>query len=216
MRELPCSGPAFPPSPVPIRVSPFPRLRKDHRPSRTGRNYITMGIAASQSEGVRPSSAVSPFDVAVAGWIFPGLGYWLIGHRGRGMTVGVTIVALFALGLLVGGVRVLEVPTYNRLGQPIPQGRQPFMSYLLREVQTKPWSVAQVMTGPVAFAGATLTVWASKVPVDEAGNRGEPLGVESHARINEIGVLYTAVAGMLNLLAIIDSAHRAHKLTEGK
>jgi len=31
----------------------------------------------------------------------------------------------------------------------------------------------------------------------------------SHARVYEIGVLYTAVAGMLNLMAIIDSAYRA-------
>jgi hypothetical protein len=30
--------------------------------------------------------------------------------------------------------------------------------------------------------------------------------------VNELGVLYTAIAGLLNLLAIIDSAHRAgHK-----
>ena len=33
----------------------------------------------------------------------------------------------------------------------------------------------------------------------------------SHARVNEIAVLYTAVAGMLNLLVIIDSAARASR-----
>ena len=32
---------------------------------------------------------------------------------------------------------------------------------------------------------------------------------KSHSRLWEIGTLYTAVAGMLNLLAIIDSSHRA-------
>jgi len=32
---------------------------------------------------------------------------------------------------------------------------------------------------------------------------------QSHSRSWEIGTLYTAVAGMLNLLVIIDSAHRA-------
>jgi hypothetical protein len=32
---------------------------------------------------------------------------------------------------------------------------------------------------------------------------------KSHARLAEIGTLYTAVAGMLNLLAIIDSSYRA-------
>ncbi len=32
----------------------------------------------------------------------------------------------------------------------------------------------------------------------------------SHSRVNEIAVLYTAVAGMLNLLAMIDASHRAN------
>ena len=31
----------------------------------------------------------------------------------------------------------------------------------------------------------------------------------SHALSNEVGTLYTAVAGMLNLLTIIDAAYRA-------
>ena len=43
---------------------------------------------------------------------------------------------------------------------------------------------------------------------------GPPVGAKSHARVNEIGVLYTAVAGMLNLLAMIDAAHRAAREPE--
>ena len=39
---------------------------------------------------------------------------------------------------------------------------------------------------------------------DEVVTSGGVLG-----RVNEIGVLYTAVAGMLNLLAVIDASHRA-------
>ena len=33
--------------------------------------------------------------------------------------------------------------------------------------------------------------------------------IEAKARLFEIGTLYTAVAGMLNLLTVIDAAHRA-------
>jgi hypothetical protein len=40
--------------------------------------------------------------------------------------------------------------------------------------------------------------------------------VLSHARVNEIGTLYTAVAGMLNLLAIIDSAYRSARQEGGE
>ena len=77
---------------------------------------------------------------------------------------------------------------------------------LLGEVGSKPWSICQVMTGPLAMAAGAWSVQASR-PVDD----GEPAGVLSHSRINEIAVLYTAVAGMLNLLVIIDSAARASR-----
>jgi hypothetical protein len=37
--------------------------------------------------------------------------------------------------------------------------------------------------------------------------------VRSHSRTNELGTLYTAVAGMLNLLVIIDAAGRTDDST---
>jgi hypothetical protein len=58
----------------------------------------------------RPKSTISPGLAAVAAWALPGLGYWLIGQRGRGVIVCVSVISLFVLGLLIGGVRVLEVP----------------------------------------------------------------------------------------------------------
>ena len=39
-----------------------------------------------------------------------------------------------------------------------------------------------------------------------------PAVPKSHGRLWEFGTLYTAVAGMLNLLAILDSAYRAGQL----
>ena len=63
-----------------------------------------------------------------------------------------------------------------------------------------------MLTGPVAIGGAAWSIWAATEP--EGDDREAP-GALSHARVNEIGVLYTAVAGMLNLLAIIDASHRA-------
>jgi hypothetical protein len=175
--------------------------------------------------------------VALAAWAVPGAGYWLIGERARGILVGVTIVSLFAAGLLIGGVRVLQVPGYgedggrvytwyllNDDGRPtrgiMASEHQPPRSTmgdsaqgpwvatetraLLGEVGAKPWSICQVMTGPVALAAGAWSVQASR-----AADGGEPAGVLSHSRINEIAVLYTAVAGMLNLLVILDASARA-------
>ncbi|QOV88056.1 DUF6677 family protein [Humisphaera borealis] len=166
-----------------------------------------------------------PLLVALAAWALPGLGYALIGQRTRGITVGVTIVLLFVSGLLVGGVRSLEVPTVEReevqvarLEAARNQMTPPPKATLGDEIRAKPWSITQFFNGPVGFVGAYFSARASTV--DEArlfdSRQSEIVtpGVESHARVNEIAVLYTAVAGMLNLLVIIDSAHRAGRMLE--
>ena len=194
-------------------------------------------------ERPRAGRMPSPPVVALAAWALPGAGYWLIGERARALIVGFTIIALFIAGLLVGGVRVLQVPGYGEDGgrvytwyelRPhdqsralVPSGASMTSEYppptsvfaksakgpwvatemrgLLGEVGSKPWSICQVMSGPLALAAGAWSVHASR----PAGDDGEPAGVLSHSRINEIAVLYTAVAGMLNLLVIIDSAARA-------
>ena len=172
---------------------------------------------ARNARNAQPAALPPPL-VALAAWMLPGAGYWLIGHRARGVTVGVTVLLTFLAGLFIGGVRVLEVPFYDKLGRKVP-------SDLIAELRAKPWSIAQVMTGPAAIIGGGWSVWAaqpdpSKPPLDPSrepgpGNPRQPYGADSHARVNEIAVLYTAVAGMLNLLAIIDSSHRAGKMAEG-
>lgn len=124
----------------------------------------------------------TPPLTALCGWLLPGAGYLVLGQIARGLCVGITIIVLFVLGLLIGGVKVVDPPP-NFLSDPV------------RGAMNKPWFVAQVLTGPIA-------------PIASAIGRGEGF-VVSHARVNEIGTLYTAIAGMLNLLTIIDSAWRA-------
>jgi hypothetical protein len=120
--------------------------------------------------------------VALASWLVPGAGYVLIGQRGRGVTIGVTILALFVLGLLIGGMKVVE-PSSD------------YMSAPLKAIMDKPWFIGQFLAGPISLIVANI-----------AGGSGY---LVTHSRINEIGTLYTAVAGMLNLLAVIDATSRA-------
>jgi hypothetical protein len=125
---------------------------------------------------------VPPPIVALVTWVLPGSGYWLIGERARGLTIGITIIVLFVLGLLIGGVRVVDPPA------------APF-SEPVNSITQKPWFVGQILAGPITLLSAKV---------------GESPGYfASHSRVNEIGTLYTAIAGMLNLLAIIDAAYRA-------
>lgn len=160
---------------------------------------------------------LAPPLVAIAGWLVPGSGYWLLGQKKRAMIVGISVVALYLLGLLFAGSRVVEVPGWDsRTGVPVridARGRRltdpndpayPGASFsltgrgLLGEIVNKPWFVGQVLAGPISLISAAVSV--------NLGQDGIPT---PKGRLAEIGTLYTAVAGMLNLLAIIDSAHRA-------
>lgn len=173
-----------------------------------------------------PSLAQQPLVVALAGWILPGLGYLLIGQRARGLTVCITVVTLFIGGLLIGGVRSLEVPTAEREDAQRdrlerPSATVPPRPRLVDELRNKPWSIAQVMNGPMGIVAGFASIWAgTPKPVEVIGPDGEKEtqyiapGIESHARVNEIAVLYTAVAGMLNLLTMIDSASRAGRMLD--
>ena len=145
--------------------------------------------------------------VVIAGWLVPGLGYFVIGERARGLIVGITILMTFAGGMLIGGIRVIDVPGYTPQGEPkmlrIINGAPHQVMWSLRanpmnEIFNKPWYIAQTLTGPVN----ALATWGS-IEAGEAGRR------QSTSRIFDIGTLYTAVAGMLNLLVIIDAAYRA-------
>jgi hypothetical protein len=127
--------------------------------------------------------------VALAGWLVPGAGYWLIGHRARALTVGLTIIGLFVLGVLLAGMRVVEAPN---LAGPGP---------LVSRILDRPWFIGQVLAGPLGLAAAGVSHWAAGSPTYAH--------LLSHSRLAEIGTLYTAVAGMLNLMAIIDATDRA-------
>jgi hypothetical protein len=162
-------------------------------------------------------TSVSPPVVALAGWLLPGAGYWLLGQRGRALTVGITILSLFVFGLLIAGIRVMEVPGYDTAGQPVMINiyddaeqrigtKWILTAAPLSEIRNKPWSVPQVLTGPISILAA---IWSVHESVPIPGNPDQPHAEQSHARINEIGSLYLSIAGLLNLMAIIDAAHRA-------
>ncbi len=77
----------------------------------------------------------------------------------------------------------------------------------ISELSDKPWFVGQILCGPITLLASALSVHFAKPTTNSAiPQQGVP---SSHSRSWEIGALYTAVAGMLNLLVIIDSAYRA-------
>ncbi|MGD1278270.1 MAG: DUF6677 family protein [Tepidisphaeraceae bacterium] len=195
-------------------------------------------MTVRQGRGSPPSPAL----VVLVAWLVPGGGYVALGHKSRGITIGASIVFLFVLGILVGGIRVMDPPGWGQYGylaqmvsRPLSGGRfeqlrvdptsaqqqedpradvrdQPQGSALLNqplaEISDKPWFVGQILCGPIALVASAISVREAKPMAAASGTPPQSAATTSHARSWEIGTLYTAVAGMLNLLAIIDAAFR--------
>ena len=66
---------------------------------------------------------------------------------------------------------------------------------IINPVGAKPWYVAQIMNSPMVVA---LVYWAKSENYPVFG------------RPNEIGQIYTSIAGLLNLLCIVNAVYLAH------
>ena len=55
-----------------------------------------------------PENPYLPFLAGVFAWLFPGAGHFLIGERKRGAIIAVCIVSLFAAGLYIGSIGVID------------------------------------------------------------------------------------------------------------
>src|SRR5678815_4214003 len=96
----------------------------------------------------RPAENVlnsSPPVVALAGWVLPGLGYWLIGQRGRAIACGLTILLVFFGGILIAGVRVVQAPEMRGSGNTV------------QKILQRPWFIGQVLTGPLGITAAVIS-----------------------------------------------------------
>jgi hypothetical protein len=132
------------------------------------------------------SSSRWHLSAGVAAWLFPGLGHMLLGQKRRGIILAVGIGGLWLAGFLIGGIN-----TFDRTK--------------IRE------SIVQV--GQVALAASWAAYYLIHDPLRPPLG-ADPLDIEAHrfqpslGRTNEQAVLYTALAGMLNFLAIVDVLYR--------
>lgn len=127
--------------------------------------------------------------VLVAGIILPGAGHFLNGERLRGLIIGAAILTLYMLGILIGGIRIIEFPNMNAPGNPIAQ------------LMTQPTFIPEIFAGPITII---CGYWSAAVAANPA-----TADIMSHSRVYDIGQIYCSVAGGLNLLALIDATARA-------
>jgi len=131
-----------------------------------------------------PPSAISPVAALVLGWVIPGAGHAYGGTWGKAVLFFVLITGLLVGGMTMGGGTVL-LP--DRL-----------------------WCVAQAFAGGPAIAMWPLSQYLARRPppadVTPAYNAVAPYpGIDWADHLHETGTLYTAVAGFLNLLVMMDA-----------
>lgn len=136
---------------------------------------------------------------AALGWLVPGLGQMWTGHVQRGIYAMVGVLGLFIGGVLLGGVGVVD-----RRDNGI-------------------WFVAQAGAGPVAFAadwansawvksgavGDLLEAPPSMVP-RSTGSKVSSL--RSVTSVHEVATLYCAMAGLMNIVVLLDALVRPRRL----
>lgn len=119
--------------------------------------------------------------VAILSWIIPGAGHFFIKEKKRAVIIFITITATFALGLYVGSIVVID------------------------PIGAWPWYVGQMLTSPsVAFLGSAAQ------QATQLGPDGQVIDLVSYGRPHDIGQIYTAIAGAMNLLAILSAVYMAH------
>lgn len=134
-----------------------------------------------------PDTPAWNLTAALAAWVLPGLGHALLGDVRRGLVIGLAIATLWIGGLAIGGVGTIQ------------RERHPF------------WFLGQALVAPslaIHYVRNTFLVEAPS-PEDLGKNLpGRVIYTPAYGHTSEQGVLYTALAGLLNLLAIIDVVYR--------
>jgi hypothetical protein len=139
--------------------------------------------AANPAAAAYPARA-GVLTAPVAGflaWLVPGLGHLYIGQRVRGCVCLVAITVTFWTGVAIGGVQGTVDPHERTL-----------------------WFLAQLCTG-----GNTLAAYALHGAVTPGRTAGDRPAFVAHWLSADVGVHYTGVAGLLNLLVILDVLGRA-------
>ena len=124
----------------------------------------------------RPSdSGASPIAALLLAWAIPGAGHAYAGHWGKGALFFGCIVGLLAAAMIIGGGTVI-----------VHRDTQKHIEL---------WWIAQMGAG-----GPTLAL----TPISEELARQGGQKIYAN-RFREVGTLYAAVAGFLNVLVMMDA-----------
>ena len=142
--------------------------------------------AKTQTQSMSTDSPARAAIAAMLAWVLPGLGHWYLGHRQRAIIFFVTTTVTFWAGVAIGGVRSTISPRENG-----------------------PWIAAQLCVGPQSLVALYWSEQLTEQSIRKAGPGQKPTMYKASWPASNISVVYAGVAGLLNLLVIIDALARA-------
>jgi hypothetical protein len=132
--------------------------------------------------------------VGLFAWLAPGGGHLALGQRRRAGVIFVTILLTFVVGLYAGSIGVID-----------PLG-------------ARAWYFAQIMNSPVVMLLGSHVAGVQQ-QFDRQTTEGQKVTAvpyRVYGRPGEIGQIYTSIAGLLNLLCIVNAIYVAHRIAIGE
>ena len=134
----------------------------------------------SRSGGGFAERPAAAFIAVVCAWLLPGLGHIVLGQRARGGRIMAGALFLIFSGMLIGGVDSVD------------------------RVDDRLWFYAQAVNGPIVLvADAVNQRYVKHLPPERQ------LDTKGLGRANEMGTLFIALAGLMNLAVIFDVVSRS-------
>ncbi len=139
----------------------------------------------------------NPRTAALLAWLVPGLGHIYQRRYGKGVLYAVCILSLFFAGLVMGEGKIVYWRWVNPMSNP-----EKFCLYYLGQFFVGLASLPALVQGTLAYYGRDpiLGGLMAEPPMNVLNGLHPRLG-----KLVEIGSMYTAVAGLLNILAIYDA-----------
>ncbi len=170
-----------------------------------------------------PIQLKNPRTAAVLAWLVPGLGHLYQGRMAKGLLFMVCLVPMFVFGFYVGGGKVVYASPLPLAPNPASfiMDRWPFLCQAGIGAAAIPalWERSQYRTGGAPSFGGTFYpprtgAAAARGPKitshDTAGNEvSHPDELAKwqydYGFFFELGTIYTAIAGLLNVLVVYDA-----------
>jgi hypothetical protein len=139
----------------------------------------------------------NPKLAAFLAWLVPGLGHFYQRRTGKGILYASCILSLYFLGFAMGEGKIVYWRWVNPLNNP-----EKFCLYYLGQFFVGLPALPALIQGTLQhFGHETILGGFMAVPdVNTINGLHRPLG-----KFVEVGSMYTAIAGLLNVLAIYDA-----------